>query len=80
MSQSDRARNRLQFLLRQAEIFQHFVPETLKQEKQSKKWVLTLAVLLLLWMAHTQEHLVVCMVASASSVLLEMSNSACCLC
>jgi SWI/SNF-related matrix-associated actin-dependent regulator of chromatin subfamily A member 5 len=36
--QADRARNRLQFLLKQAEIFQHFVPESAKKEEK-KKWV-----------------------------------------
>ena len=35
--QADRAKHRLQFLLKQAEIFQHFVPETAK--KETKKWV-----------------------------------------
>lgn len=34
-AQEDRARHRLQFLLKQAEIFQHFVPEV--KSKESKK-------------------------------------------
>jgi hypothetical protein len=37
--QADRAKNRLQFLLKQAEIFQHFVPSNAKAAKESKKWV-----------------------------------------
>jgi hypothetical protein len=38
--QADRAKSRLQFLLKQADIFQHFAPTSAKgAAKDTKKWV-----------------------------------------